>query len=175
MPTAGSAERTPAAGRPRHESADHPIARPSGTPRTAAVPTASSTRYRLSKIWVNSTPRPRRSTAAENTAVGGGIITSSCGLMRCPNTLINCHATTNVTNSQKCERRPSRRRQAGCGGGTIEAVRLATSSLISAARRLAAAGDDSTSWTARSSPTGDERCDSNALRPASLMACRFYP
>src|ERR1700704_2589236 len=47
------------------------------------------------------TPRAIRSMAAENTAVGGGSMTSSCGLKRTPKTLMHFQTPTKTTSSQK--------------------------------------------------------------------------
>ena len=48
-----------------------------------------------------------RSMAAEMTAVGGGSITSSCGLMRCPKMLTHSQTMTRATSSQSPEMRSS--------------------------------------------------------------------
>src|SRR5262249_51697266 len=53
----------------------------------------------------------------ENTAVGGGSMTSSWGLICTPSVLTASHTTRKSTRSHRCSSRLASRRQAGRGGG----------------------------------------------------------
>ena len=85
----------------RRKPTDQPMPSPSGTPSSAATPTATSTRRRLSTMLTTSEPLASSSRAAENTAVGGGSITSSCGLIAVPKTLASSHTTRNTARSHR--------------------------------------------------------------------------
>src|SRR2546425_1125693 len=145
--------------------ADHPMARPSGMPRIAPTPTATSTRRRLSAIWVISTPRAMSSWAAEDTAVGGGSMTSSWGLMRTPSVLTSSHTTRNSVSSQRCTSRLATRRHAGGGGGMSVAARAAESSATRAAADRSRDVPLAFSSTRLTSPLGAAAWRAPASRP----------